>query len=331
MSSKMKSTDYDFFTQLKSQSLQFLENVLSSSYHELNPLITSYAASVKIGLKYIGDQPNHIQVQNQCDENWQSLSIKIISVYLLSIQEISELILEKHIYNKDTITNALSFIRNIIDFPNIKIQQLFKYQKHLGLMFQNSKRLLLFIVIIEVCVPQLQLSMSDVYFENLLLSDESFASIRVISNQSEYLIKASKKKLGINPGIIVQVFKDKNKIQGYFIKQQYLSQTNRLNVDSQYSNGTQDYYISQSHSRSIKKLQIEDIQPDLKESLMYFLLAKLGLCPTFHLVINPYVLKGMYIATNDLNTDEHEYICMKSLQIIGYKQFQTIAKQKLQQ
>lgn len=187
--------------------------------------------------------------------------------------------------------------------------------KRLKQIFYQSKKLLTVTV-----APQI----IDIYFLNSDKSKEqksilSYEKIKTANGSIHtckfkfgnlnYICEFSNKKEGKFFGSVIEIKTD----NGKFLKKYYLK--GHIKYPAYNEKGSSESYLDTIHYSTTLEIISQDERAmtsnnliDLREPFMYQILDHLKYGPITHIIINPYIFNGLFIVTEDLNSNDNLYL-----------------------
>ena len=200
-----------------------------------------------------------------------------------------------NLFNPQYTVECLTFIRQVSDLiyfdwsylNNVVFKIIHNYFQNI---FRYSRRLMTYIFVDYISRVKygkiLDYSKISIDDEN----DDYFLKIIYEKEIEKKEILVNNKAIGINSGIIIKIEQNK-----YYIKVYHGGSKEKSSYDS-----LKLFLRDSSNPFTFDKNQIYNLEINLREPLIYFILEELKYSPEVDIIINPYVIQGLYIATKDI-------------------------------
>ena len=200
-----------------------------------------------------------------------------------------------NLFNPQYNVQCLTFIRQVSDliyfdwsyFNNVVFNIIHNYFQNI---FRYSRRLMTYIFVDYISRVKYGKNMD---YSKISIDDENddyFLKIIYEKENEKKEILVKNKAIGINSGIIIEIEQYK-----YYIKVYHGGSKKKSSYDS-----LKLFLRDSSNPFTFDKNQIYNLEINLIEPLIYFILEELKYGPEVEIIINPYVIQGLYIATKDI-------------------------------
>ncbi len=198
------------------------------------------------------------------------------------------------------------------------------FNKRMSNIFSNSKRLIRNLFANEFCKSLKLSEITNITFSKINVGNGIFEY-----NHNNLIIRFTPKESGINLGFKLDIikkeqFESENILKSFYVKKYHGSTKGSSKNFEEKDKETFYYSASISFKASLssisKKSEWKKRKFDLKEPFLYCLLNFLNFVPEVKFFINPYVIDGFYIITENISDKKNSFISLSKI-LIGINNY----------
>ena len=198
------------------------------------------------------------------------------------------------------------------------------FNKRISNIFSNSKRLIRNLFANEFCKSLKLSEITNITFSKINVGNGIFEY-----NHNNLIIRFTPKESGINLGFKLDIikkeqFESENILKSFYVKKYHGSTKSSSKNFEEKDKETFYYSASISFKASLssisKKSEWKKRKFDLKEPFLYCLLNFLNFVPEVKFFINPYVIDGFYIITENISDKKNSFISLSKI-LIGINNY----------